>query len=110
MLAQDAALERVALLPRHRAYVQGIRANGLVRRLLKLTPVDQLYVGNAVRAEVAALLSFSPLLKASRTSGQSSSRAVAAARNPGPRATSPSRGVRGGGPASYPGHERSRTP
>ena len=45
VLAQDAALQRVPLLPAHIAYVQGI-CGQFVRRLLKLPAVDELHVGD----------------------------------------------------------------
>lgn len=45
MLGQDAALQGVALLPRHRGDVQGI-GRRLVRRLLELPAVHELDVGH----------------------------------------------------------------
>jgi hypothetical protein len=55
VLREDAALQRVALLARHRRDVE--RNGGLfVRRLLKLTTVDELHVGDGRSSRLPRIL------------------------------------------------------
>ena len=77
MLRDDAALQGVTLLPRHRAHVQRVRGL-LVHRLLQLPAIDKLNVGDGYSSGLAASLSLSPRRKAARTAGKSSSSAAAA--------------------------------
>jgi hypothetical protein len=73
VLRQDAALDRIALLPRHRRDVERI-ARLFVRGLLQLAPIDQLDVGDGRPRRFPRLLVLQP---AARTAGKSSSNAAA---------------------------------
>ena len=55
MLGEDAPLQGVPLLPRHRAHVQGI-GRLLVLGLLQLPAIDKLDVGDGYRSGLAGVL------------------------------------------------------
>jgi hypothetical protein len=59
MLAQNAALQGVALLQRHRGNVQRIGWR-LVRRLLQLAPVDELHVGDRRSSRFSGIFVLQP--------------------------------------------------
>jgi hypothetical protein len=66
MLREDATLQGVALLARHRRDVERIRARGLVSRLLKLTAVDELHIGDRRPSRLSGI----SVLEAAPKSGQ----------------------------------------
>jgi hypothetical protein len=64
MLREDAALQRVALLTAHGAYVQ--RVCGLfVRRLLKLPAVNELHIGDRRSSRLPRVLVGEPATQGS---------------------------------------------
>jgi hypothetical protein len=72
VLGEDATLQRVALLPAHSAYVQRVRVRGLVHRLLKLTAVDELHIGDRRSSRFSRIL----VLEAAPKSGQHSRKII----------------------------------
>jgi hypothetical protein len=60
LLAQDAAFQRVALLPRHARHVERIRGLRLVGWLLELTAVDELDINDRCSSRFSGIFVLKP--------------------------------------------------
>ncbi len=56
MGSEDPPLERIAFLSSHPAHVQRILDRRLVDRLLQLTAIDELHIGNRYSSGLAGIL------------------------------------------------------